>query len=83
MAGYGDTPDAAADAARDHVDNLVHASRELLEGPVLGVCLDCGDPIPAARREAAAKIGIKCCYCINCQEDHDKAPSVKMLTHIL
>lgn len=83
MAGYGDTPDAGAEAALDHVDNLIYASRSMLEGPVLSHCLDCGDPIPVARRSAAKAAGIKCTFCIQCQSSHDKAPRVKMLTHIL
>lgn len=83
MPGYDGNPDSGAEAALEHVDNLIHASRSMLQGPVLSHCLDCGDPIPVARREAAKAAGIKCTYCIQCQSSHDKAPKVKMLTHIL
>lgn len=83
MSGYEGNPDAAAEAAQDHVDSLINASQQMLVGPVLTRCKDCGEEINPLRVEAARKAGRACQYCIDCQEDHDKAPKVRMLDHIL
>lgn len=83
MAGYGDTPDAGADAAREHVENLVYAAQQQMRGPVLAQCRDCGEDIDPRRVEAALEAGRACQYCITCQAAHDRAPQVRMLTHIL
>jgi RNA polymerase-binding transcription factor DksA len=83
MPGYDGNPDAAAEAAQDHVDSLVHAASSMLQGPVLTHCKDCGEEIDPRRVEAARVGGRTCQYCIDCQEDHDRAPRVRMLDHIL
>jgi len=83
MAGYGDTPDAGAGAAQERVENLVYAAQLQLAGPVLSYCRDCGGEIDP-RRVAAARDGKRACqYCIACQGNHDRAPFIRMLTHIL
>lgn len=80
--GYaGDHASLAAEAATDHVDTLLQYARaELHDGPSYKYCEDCGEEIPAARREA-----ISCTRCIKCQEAHDKLPKtrVRMLDHVL
>jgi RNA polymerase-binding transcription factor DksA len=83
MAGYEGNPDAAAQAAQEHLENLIQASSDHLKGPVLKQCADCGDDINPARVEAAIAGGRACKYCIECQPYHDKARSVRMLDHIL
>ena len=83
MAGYEGNPDAAAEAAQEHLENLVHAASQQLIGPVLKQCADCGEDIDPARVEAALIGGRACKYCIRCQPYHDKAHPVRMLDHIL
>lgn len=83
MSGYGGNPDLEAEHAGILVENGIEAVRGLLQGSVLLNCRDCGDPIPQARRDAAAKLQHKCEYCIDCQELYDKPARVRMLDHIL
>lgn len=83
MSGYTGNPDAESEHALILAENGVEAVRTMLVGRVLAVCLDCGDPIPEARREFAVKLGHKCEYCIVCQADHDEPPKIKMLDRIL
>jgi hypothetical protein len=83
MSGYSGNSDLEAEHALIFAENGVQALRALLVGQVVIHCLDCGDVIPKARRDAAIKYGHKCEYCIECQTHHDTPHKVKMLDRIL
>lgn len=83
MSGYGGNPDMEAEHAMILVENSIHASRLMLEGAVRTRCLDCGEPIVEARRTYALKAGIRCEYCVSCQEGHDTPRRIKMLDRVL
>lgn len=83
MSGYGGNPDMEAEHASILAENGIHAARQMLVGKVLAHCLDCGDPIPEARRAYADRANIKCEYCVSCQEGHDTPRRIKMLDHVL
>ena len=79
MSGMGG-PDDEAMHAQVLVDNYVElVRRHLPVGESAKECRDCGEVIPGARR--SAQVG--CQYCIDCQEQHDALPKVKILHHIL
>jgi len=79
MSGMGG-PDDEAMHAQVLVDNYVELIRQHIpRGESRVRCLDCDEAIPEARREAQKG----CLYCIDCQEDHDSLPKVKILHHIL
>lgn len=79
MSGYGGADDESVNAM-ETVNNLVELSRLMIpKGPGSPICLDCGEPIPEARRLAQPG----CKWCVICQEDHDKLPGLKILTRIL
>lgn len=79
MSGMG-KPDEEAENAMAIVDNGIELARLMLRtGPSRPFCLDCGDPIPEARRKAVSG----CLYCIGCQSDHDKKPNVRVVTKML
>ena len=51
------------------IEDAVKLARERLpRGESLANCAECGDPIPAARREAVPGVRL----CIACQSEHDK-----------
>jgi RNA polymerase-binding transcription factor DksA len=83
LSGYIGNPDAEAEHALILAENGVASSQQMLKGAVLVYCLDCGDEIKLARRQAAQALGHTCKYCIECQPSHDKAAKVKMLDRIL
>lgn len=83
MSGYTGNPDAEAEHALILAENGIAAAQSMLEGRVLTHCLDCEEPIAEARRQVALKSNHKCEYCISCQPNHDKAPSIRMLDRIL
>lgn len=83
MSGYLGNPDAEAEHALILSENGVHASRLLLEGPILTDCDDCGNEINPLRVAAAEKMGMKCMYCIVCQPKYDKPGRIRMLDRIL
>lgn len=83
MSGYTGNPDAEAEHAQILAENGIAAAQSMLEGRVLTHCLDCEEPIAEARRQVALKSNHKCEYCISCQPNHDKAPSIRMLDRIL
>jgi phage/conjugal plasmid C-4 type zinc finger TraR family protein len=79
MSGYGN-PDEESECAMALVDTGIAVARMMIRtGPSSKVCLDCGDPIPEARRLASPG----CIYCIACQPLHDKRPNVKLVTKML
>ncbi len=41
-------------------------------GPSQAVCIDCGLPIPQARRRAMAANGMACERCVSCQTDFER-----------
>jgi phage/conjugal plasmid C-4 type zinc finger TraR family protein len=60
-------------AVQDQIDATIedavnHARGQLPRGTSLEHCADCGNTIPAARREAVRGVRL----CINCQAEHDK-----------
>ena len=80
MSGYAGNPDLESEHALILAENGIAAARAMLgSGESLKYCLDCGDEIPAKRREVVRG----CRYCVVCQEDHDYKPQVKMLTKML
>lgn len=80
MSGYAGNPDAESEHALILSENGIAAARSMLPtGSSALYCLDCGDPIPEARRQAQRG----CKYCIECQPYHDVLPRVKMLDRIL
>lgn len=83
MSGYIGNPDAEAEHALILAENGIAAAQAMLQGKVLTHCLDCEEPIAEPRRQAAIKSNHKCEYCISCQPNHDKAPSIRMLDRIL
>lgn len=83
MSGYAGNSDLESEHALILAENGVNACRSMVEGPVLEECLDCGDDIDPRRIEAMKKIGMRCMYCILCQERHDKPHGFKMLDRIL
>lgn len=67
MSGYGGDDDAA-EMAQHRVDERVALVRSMLPtGPGKLNCIECGDPIPEARRVALP--GVTCC--VDCQEHRD------------
>ena len=83
MSGYTGNPDAEAEHALILAENGINAARSMLQGPVLTECQSCAEPINPKRVHALQAAGMKCMYCIICQQKHDKAPRVKMLDRIL
>lgn len=83
MSGYGGNPDLEAEHALILSENGIRAAQSMVEGPVLEECLDCGEEINPKRVEAMRKIGMRCMYCILCQERHDKPTGFRMLDRIL
>lgn len=83
MSGYTGNPDAESEQALIMAENGVYASQQLLNGPVLQYCLECGDAINPARIANAIKMKMKCAYCITCQVQFDKPGRIKMLDRIL
>lgn len=79
MSGYGGADDESVNAQAT-IDNLIDVARMMIpKGPGSLVCLDCGDPIPLARREAQKG----CLYCICCQVFRDGRPQIRNLTKML
>lgn len=79
MSGYGGADDESVNA-QANVDNAIDLARSAMKkGPGSPICLDCGDDIPKARREAVPG----CTFCITCQPHHDALPTLKLLTRML
>ncbi len=60
-------------AVQDQIDATIedavkHARSQLPRGASLERCAECGNTIPAARREAVPGVRL----CVACQEEHDK-----------
>lgn len=51
-------------------DAVLRARSKLADGPNLSHCLECGEPIPEARRAAIAGVRL----CVACQEAQDRKP---------
>lgn len=83
MSGYIGNPDAESEHALILAENGIHAAQQMLVGPVLEECQDCGEEINPKRVAYARQQGMKCMYCIQCQVHHDKPVGVKMLDRIL
>ncbi len=83
MSGYTGNPDAESEQALIFNENGIHAARQLLEGPILTDCQNCGEVIPPARVEALRSNGMKCVYCTLCQDKCNVGPRIKMLDRIL
>ncbi len=83
MSGYIGNPDAEAEHALILSENGIAAARSMIDGPVLEVCLDCGDEIAAERVAALRRMQMRCMYCIKCQSAHDRPSGIKMLDRIL
>lgn len=85
MSGYTGNPDAEAEHAMILAENGVHAVRQSLSGRILTHCLECGEEINPKRVELARTAGMKCEYCVDCQQEVDKRPrsKVRMLDWIL
>lgn len=74
MSGYGG-PDDESERAMQRIADLIALSKsQLPSGPGSPTCVECGDPIPEARRKAMP--GTR--HCVDCQsaQDHNK-PSFK------
>lgn len=71
MSGYGGDDDEA-ERAMIRVEEQIALARSLLpKGPGTMVCIDCGEPIPKARREAMPGT----VHCVECKADrHDARP---------
>lgn len=83
MSGYLGNSDAGSEHTLIISENGIDAARRHIQGRVLTHCLDCGEPINEQRRAFAEKHGMKCVYCIDCQQYHDTPQRVKMLTYLL
>lgn len=83
MSGYTGNADAESEHALILSENGIEAHRAVLRGAVLRFCKDCGEEIPAARREFAIQKQMKCEFCVECQSAHDKIKHPKMLDRIL
>ncbi len=60
-------------AVQDQIDATIedavkHARNQLPRGESLECCAECGNSIPAARREAVPGVRL----CVACQQQHDK-----------
>lgn len=79
MSGYGGADDESVNVIAN-VDNLIDVARMMIpKGKGTLVCLDCGEDIPAARKQAQPG----CSFCVQCQTFHDKRPNIKVLTQML
>ncbi|MDX1626702.1 MAG: DksA/TraR family C4-type zinc finger protein [Wenzhouxiangellaceae bacterium] len=68
MAGGWARDGAVQDQIDASVDDEVRRARSRLAGgPARRDCLDCGDPIPEARRKAVPGV----LRCVACQQEHD------------
>jgi phage/conjugal plasmid C-4 type zinc finger TraR family protein len=71
MSGYGSVDDEAERAMIRVEEQIALAKSMLPKGPGTLVCVDCGDKIPLARRNAMPGTT----HCVDCQgERHDKRP---------
>jgi len=70
MAGGWTKDGAVQQQVEDSIDDAVNEARTRLpHGESAQFCIECGEPIPQARRKALP--GVQ--YCINCQQEHEKA----------
>lgn len=70
MAGGWTKDGAVQQQVEDSIDDAVKEARTRLPlGESAEFCIECGEPIPQARRKALP--GVQ--YCINCQQEHEKA----------
>lgn len=83
MSGYAGNSDLEAEHALILAENGVNACSEMLDGPQLDHCTDCGERINPLRVEALKRLNMKCMYCVECQGDHDGVKRVRMLDRIL
>ena len=75
--------DVASENALIANENAAHAIQQLVEGPQLEDCQDCGEKINPLRVAALKKVNMRCMYCIQCQSEHDKPNQVRMLDRVL
>ena len=74
MSGYGGDDDEAERAAIRVEEGIALVQSLLPKGPGTLNCLDCGYPIPEARRKAMPGTT----HCVECQADrHDNHPTFK------
>lgn len=50
-----------------HAATMRRMKQSLCGRPSTQLCIDCGDPIPKARRELMEKINMTCERCVTCQ----------------
>lgn len=67
----GAVHDQIEDSIKDELQRLKAQARPV--GDSLSECVECGDPIPEARRKAVP--GVK--LCIDCQQDRDSALALR------
>lgn len=74
MSGYGSADDEAM-RAMIRVEEQIAISQSMLpKGKGSPICLECGDPIPEARRKALPGV----VHCVVCKaEKHDGRPTAK------
>lgn len=74
MSGYGGDDDEA-ERAMIRVEEQIALARSLLpHGPGTLNCIDCGNPIPEARRKALPGV----VHCVECKADrHDARPTAR------
>lgn len=65
--GFGDDDNHLETIQATLDDGIAYARMQLGKGESLTNCLECREPIPAARRKALS--GVK--YCVGCQEQRD------------
>lgn len=64
-----DECDIAARHERFFLDRAIDKARGGAARPGCTECIDCGETIPSARRQASPG----CCRCVACQEDFERA----------
>jgi RNA polymerase-binding transcription factor DksA len=85
MSGYTGNPDAESEHALILAENGIHAVRQLLQGDIVDICVDCEQNINPLRVQLMKRINMTCMRCVVCQQVHDKLPKqrIKMLDKIL
>lgn len=73
MSGYGG-PDDESERAMQRIADLIKLSQsQLPKGPGSPTCVECGEPIPEARRKALP--GVR--FCVDCADNHTPRPKFK------
>lgn len=82
MSGYGGCDDESLHAmilSENEVERVRQLNQVNSSRPTRQHCMQCDDPIPAARQQAVP--GVQ--HCIMCAPKFEQRPKIRMLDHIL